>query len=140
MQSTTKSLGIDRLSLAERILLFLSRPDAKKGLDLLLPAFARLHSRDPKTALVLAGSGDPALVARLQHEAAQLGIGDDILWTGFLSGDDKWAALTDADLCAVMGRHGQALARRAFSLDAVTTRLVELYAEPAKSPVRLTAL
>ncbi|HEX9867194.1 MAG TPA: glycosyltransferase [Candidatus Tectomicrobia bacterium] len=168
-----------------RIMLFLSRFDAKKSLDLLLPAFARVRTRYPRAALVLAVSGDPALVAQLQHQAAGLGIGAEILWTGFLSGEEKWVAVVEAMACglpvvvsdqvgihqevaaahaglvvrcdvealteacsqllgdaplrAVMGRNGQALARRDFSLDAVTERLVELYATLARSPARAPA-
>jgi glycosyltransferase involved in cell wall biosynthesis len=81
-----------------RIILFLSRIDAKKGPDLLLPAFAHIRAHYPQVALVLAGSGDAALVARLQQQGARLGLEAEVLWTGFLSGDDKWAALADADL------------------------------------------
>jgi glycosyltransferase involved in cell wall biosynthesis len=185
------------------ILLFLSRLDAKKGLDLLLPAFERVRRQHPSAVLVLAGSGEPALVEKLQHEATCLSIDADLLWTGFLSGAEKWAALADADLfvlpsysenfgvavveamacglpvivsdqvgiqqeiaaaqaglvvrcevealsaaCgqllgdaelrAVLGRNGQALARQEFTLEAVTTRLVELYTKLARSPMRAT--
>ncbi len=85
--------------LADRlIVLFLSRLDAKKGLDILLPAFSRIRTQYPQASLVLAGSGDAAFVERLQHEAVRLGIGADVLWTGFLSGEEKWSALADADL------------------------------------------
>jgi glycosyltransferase involved in cell wall biosynthesis len=85
--------------LAERfIILFLSRLDRKKGLDILLPAFAAVRARYPQVMLVVAGSGEHAFTARLQREAARLGIAADILWTGFLSGEEKWAALADADI------------------------------------------
>jgi glycosyltransferase involved in cell wall biosynthesis len=81
-----------------RIVLFLSRFDRKKGLELLLPAFARVLQRFPDASLVLAGSGDTALVAELQAQAGELGITDNIIWTGFLKGEDKRAAFTDADV------------------------------------------
>jgi glycosyltransferase involved in cell wall biosynthesis len=81
-----------------RIILFLSRLDTKKGLELLLPAFARVRRELPAAALVLAGNGDPEFVNRLKADAASLGIASDVLWVGFLSGEDKWAALADADL------------------------------------------
>jgi glycosyltransferase involved in cell wall biosynthesis len=67
-------------------------------LDILLPAFARVQTQYPRASLVLTGNGDPAFVARLRQEAVRLGISSDILWTGFLSGKEKWAALADADL------------------------------------------
>lgn len=81
-----------------KIILFLSRFDAKKGLDLLLPAFARVRSQDRNVTLVLAGAGDPDLVARVQEQAQTHGIGSDVIWAGFLRGEEKQAALTDADL------------------------------------------
>jgi glycosyltransferase involved in cell wall biosynthesis len=85
--------------LAERIwVLFLSRLDRKKGLDLLLPAFARLRSQYPEVALVLAGDGSPEFVASLRRQAAALEIERDILWTGFVTGEGKRAALADSDI------------------------------------------
>ena len=80
------------------IILFLSRLDPKKGLDLLLPAFADVVKEHPRTALVIAGNGEPSFVEALKQKATRLGIAREIVWTEFLSGDDKWAALADADI------------------------------------------
>jgi glycosyltransferase involved in cell wall biosynthesis len=85
--------------LADRtVILFLSRLDAKKGLDLLLPAFGRVREQHPEVALVIAGNGDPGFVAALQQDATRLGIASDIIWTGFLAGEKKAALLTDANV------------------------------------------
>jgi glycosyltransferase involved in cell wall biosynthesis len=81
-----------------KVILFLSRIDPKKGLDLLLEAFVRVRSRCPDALLVLAGTGDPTWVAALKNTADRLGIAANVIWAGFLSGDDKWAALTTADV------------------------------------------
>jgi len=81
-----------------RILLFLSRLDRKKGLDLLLRAFAAVRRTYPDAALVLAGDGDPSLTAELKARAESLGVAGDVVWTGFLQGDRKWEAMADADL------------------------------------------
>jgi glycosyltransferase involved in cell wall biosynthesis len=78
------------------IILFLSRFDRKKGLDLLLPAFARVREQFPSAALVLAGSGNSTFVKSLQAQAETLGIAKDIFWPGFLKGDEKRAAFADA--------------------------------------------
>ena len=83
---------------AYRIILFLSRLDEKKGLDLLLTAFGEVHHQCPDTALVLVGSGHPDFVAALRDRAAALGISSSVLWADFLSGEQKWAALADADI------------------------------------------
>jgi glycosyltransferase involved in cell wall biosynthesis len=153
---------------------------------------------------VLAGSGDPAFVTHLQQEGVRLGIGSDILWAGFLSGEEKWNALADADLfvlpsysenfgvavveamawglpvvvsdhvgihkevieaqaglvvpCdiekltqafirllsdtqlrALIARNGQSLARKHFSIEAVTERLIELYTELTNPHMRAVA-
>jgi glycosyltransferase involved in cell wall biosynthesis len=78
------------------IILFLSRLDAKKGLELLLPAFARVHRQFPNTILVLAGNGTIDFVNQLKQQASSLNIERDVFWAGFLSGTEKWAALRDA--------------------------------------------
>lgn len=88
--------------LAERVLiLFLSRLDPVKGLDLLLPAFAQVRAQLPQIMLVLAGNGEPNFTVHLRHEAARLGIASDIFWAGFLAGGEKWAAMADADVFAL---------------------------------------
>ena len=48
--------------------------------------------------LVLAGDGEPNFIAHLRQEAARLGIAEDIFWAGFLAGDEKWAAIADAEV------------------------------------------
>ena len=84
-----------------RIILFLSRLDRKKGLDLLLPAFAEIHGRHPESLLVIAGSGEESFVDRLHQMARQLAIDDNIVWAGFLSGQDKLAAFAAASFFAL---------------------------------------
>jgi len=80
------------------IFLFLSRLHEKKGVDLLLPAFARVHQTMPDTALVIAGDGSPALVSSLKQMAAGLGVTPHVVWTGFVQGEEKRSILADADL------------------------------------------
>jgi glycosyltransferase involved in cell wall biosynthesis len=80
------------------LLLFLSRLDPTKGLDLLLPAFAQVRREHSDVALVLAGHGAPDYEAWLQARVRELGLGADVLFTGFLEGEQKLAALGDCDL------------------------------------------
>jgi glycosyltransferase involved in cell wall biosynthesis len=80
------------------LVLFLSRLDPKKGLDLLLNAFARVREKHPEATLVIAGDGDPAFVAGLKRCSQRLGLDEGILWPGFLQGREKLDALADADL------------------------------------------
>jgi glycosyltransferase involved in cell wall biosynthesis len=80
----------------KKLVLFLSRLDAKKGLDLLLPAFAEIKRRQPQAMLVLAGNGAEDFTRGLHALAARLGLKDDILWPGFLAGAEKLSALSAA--------------------------------------------
>ena len=84
--------------MGKMLVLFLSRLDPKKGLDLLLPAFGRVRARYPEAVLVVAGDGDPNFVTGLKQQASSLGLDSGIVWTGFLRGEEKNAALADADL------------------------------------------
>src|SRR5262245_43443178 len=80
------------------IILFLSRIDPKKGIELLLEAFAQVARKFPQTALVVAGSGDPNYTARLQAKAGRLLPPGRIVWTGSLQGREKLAAYAAADV------------------------------------------
>jgi glycosyltransferase involved in cell wall biosynthesis len=75
-----------------RFLLFLGRIHEKKGCDLLIEAFARVHSADPDLYLVIAGPDATDWVPRLQALAARLGVDRKIVWPGLLRGDVKWGA------------------------------------------------
>ncbi len=83
------------------IILFLSRLDAKKGLDLLLRAFAEIQDQCPQALLVIAGSGEEAFVAGLRQLAEALKVADKIIWAGFLSGEEKLSAFRAATLFAL---------------------------------------
>lgn len=80
------------------VALFLSRLHPVKGLDLLLPAFAQARTAQPNVALVIAGSGTPEYVTGLRRQVRALGLEGDVVFTGFLEGPDKIAALADCDL------------------------------------------
>ena len=80
------------------VVLFLSRLDRKKGLELLLEAFARVRSSVDRSLLVIAGEGTPGYTASLRARADALNLNRDIVWAGFLSGDEKTAALAAATI------------------------------------------
>ncbi len=95
-----ESLGLPQNS---EVILFLSRLASKKGLDLLLPAFARLHR--PDCHLILAGSGDPAFVASLKDFASTLGIGGRVHFPGFVAGEQRSLFFGGADVFALPSRN-----------------------------------
>ena len=75
------------------VVLFLARVDPKKGLDLLLAAFAGVLKQHPSATLVVAGDGPVELTRQLHAQAASLGISRSIRWPGFVSGAAKRAIL-----------------------------------------------
>jgi glycosyltransferase involved in cell wall biosynthesis len=80
------------------IVLFLSRIDRKKGLDLLIPAFRQVLMRNPNVLLVIAGDGDADLMSALRRKVEGCGMVGSVLFVGFLTGAAKFEMLADADV------------------------------------------
>ncbi|MBI3185466.1 MAG: glycosyltransferase [Myxococcales bacterium] len=103
--------GIDGLGFRRRhaldegdvVFLFMSRVDWKKGLDLLVPAFARVSARCHKARLVIAG-GDYGYGPALARHVADARVGDRVLRVGLLAGPEKWNALAAADVFCLTAR------------------------------------
>jgi glycosyltransferase involved in cell wall biosynthesis len=79
-------------------LLFLSRLHPKKGLDLLVSAFAELAADFPDWVLVLAGPDEDGYRISLERTVARSGIENQVLFTGLVTGKPKAALLAHADL------------------------------------------
>lgn len=86
------------------IYLFLGRIDAGKGLDLLLPAFKKLLQVSGDSHLVLAGANERGYEAQVRHLAEELGLASRLTLTGLITGQDKLAALQDADVFVLPSR------------------------------------
>ncbi len=80
-----------------KILLFLSRFGPQKGIELVIQAFARLHSEFKDWTLVLAGGGERSYEEELKRLADSVGVSGQVAWVGYLSGAEKWSALAAAD-------------------------------------------
>jgi glycosyltransferase involved in cell wall biosynthesis len=78
--------GGDRIEAKDRIVLFLGRITMQKGPEYFIRAAKRVLEKEPNAKFVVAGSGDMAI--RMIEEAAYLGIGSRVLFTGFLRGRD----------------------------------------------------
>jgi glycosyltransferase involved in cell wall biosynthesis len=87
-----------------RYFLFLGRLHSKKGVDLLLRAYAKVAREFPTTNggtapdLVVAGpchSG--SYLTSLKEIAARAGVATSVHWPGMVEGDAKWGALSGAD-------------------------------------------
>ncbi len=82
------------------LILFLSRIEPKKGLDLLLPALERLLAEGERFHFVLAGANpqDPVYEASIRVQVARSPLAACTTLTGFVRGDAKWGLLQAADL------------------------------------------
>lgn len=83
----------------EKIVLFLGRITMQKGPEYFVAAAKRVLEKAPHVKFVVAGSGDMA--RGMIEQAAVLGIGHKVLFTGFLRGDDVNRVFRMAD-CYVM--------------------------------------
>jgi glycosyltransferase involved in cell wall biosynthesis len=79
------------------VAIFLGRLSRRKGLDLLIPAFADLVSQSPAARLLLAGPDD-GVERQLRDLAVRCGINAHLVFTGMLNTDAKLAALRAADV------------------------------------------
>jgi glycogen synthase len=80
----------------DKVVLFLGRITIQKGPEYFLYAAKRVLDMDPNVKFVVAGSGD--MEGFMINEAARLGIGNKMLFTGFLRGKDIDRAYKMADL------------------------------------------
>ncbi len=76
-------------------LIFLSRIEEKKGLELLFDALAKF---DVDWSLTIAGSGAAAYIEGLVVRVERLGISDRINWVGQVKNEDKFKLLAEHDL------------------------------------------
>ncbi len=83
-----------------KIVLFLSRLHPKKGLEVLIPALARVA--DPHLLFVLAGGAEsPAFDAQVERWLAESGLAARTRRVGFASGEWKQTLLQGADVFAL---------------------------------------
>jgi glycosyltransferase involved in cell wall biosynthesis len=85
-------VGADRF-----IVLFLSRLDRKKNVEVLIDAIRVLASRHPTVHLAICGSGDPAYEAQLRLGARDVVAAGLVTFCGFLGGRHKADALLESD-------------------------------------------
>jgi glycosyltransferase involved in cell wall biosynthesis len=88
----------------EPIVLFLGRIIPRKGVDLLIEAFAQACPQ--RCRLVIAGpEGESGYVAKLRESAREKHIEDRTVFTGPLYGDQKKAALVDGQVFVLLSRY-----------------------------------
>ena len=90
-------------TIGKKVILFFSRINFKKGLDILIPAFIELAQKHSDYHLVLAGPDDSNLLPGIKKQLLTAGIpfkgrNQKVTITGMLSGADKFAVLNDSDI------------------------------------------
>ncbi len=89
-----------RYRLPESFILFVGSIEPRKNLPWLMRSVAELARRGFPQKLVIAGDGSPAFVAELEAEARSLGLGlgEDVVMTGFVLDRDLPALYSCSDL------------------------------------------
>ena len=81
------------------LVLFLSRLNAKKGLDILAQAFAIVLEKMPEVRLAIVGGADPPeFESRVKSWLRECGINGQAIMPGFLKNQEKLQAFADADV------------------------------------------
>jgi glycosyltransferase involved in cell wall biosynthesis len=79
-----------------KTVLFLGRLTLQKGPDYFIEATKKVIDYDPEIRFIIVGTGD--MESRMIDRVAQLGIGQNVLFAGFLSGNEVDKAYQAADL------------------------------------------
>lgn len=116
------SLRLRRENNSPLRLLFLSRIDPKKGIDLLLRALADLP-KDVAWQLDIGGATGSLYQKKLAALAQTLGIADRVRWIGWVQDDAKWAMLAQSDLF-ILPSHNENFAIAVLEALAVGTPVV----------------
>ncbi len=82
---------------AAKVVLYLGRLDPTKGIDLLIRSFAHVAREFDDAVLMLVG-GDMGHNDEFRQRIGALGLDNRVIFTGFVSKEDKMAAYTDADV------------------------------------------
>jgi len=86
------------------VILFVGRLNWVKNLDRLVEAFAMVHARRPTAILVLVGPDTDGTRSQLEARAENLGVKDDLLFTGLLEREDVKAAYARGRVLALVSQ------------------------------------
>lgn len=118
-------------------MLYLGRLNAKKGLDVLIQAVARVARHVPDVRLAIAGAGDPpAFAEKVQRWLSESGLSERAVMTGLLTHDEKRSAFADADVF-MLPSHAENFAFAMF--EAMASRLPVIVAESLNFAAQVAA-
>ena len=85
--------------------LFVGRLEPRKGVLVLIDAFARVKSREPRATLVICGDGEQREAA--EALVARLGVADAVTFTGALPDPGRLALYSSADVFCAPAPYGE---------------------------------
>jgi glycosyltransferase involved in cell wall biosynthesis len=85
----------------KELVVFLSRVNFKKGLDLLVTAFATVARERPNAHLVIAGPDNEGYGAKIREQCVKENIANRVTMAGVLSEDEKRDLFADGDVFAL---------------------------------------
>jgi glycosyltransferase involved in cell wall biosynthesis len=88
----------------KKVVMSMGRIHRIKGLDFLIESFHELAKNNKDAVLVICGNDD-GYQKKLEKLAAKLSLSDQVIFSGFLAGQDKLAALVDADVVVQPSRY-----------------------------------
>jgi len=80
------------------LVLFLGRINVKKGLDLLVPAFARVLAKRPEVHLAIVGPDNDGYGAKVRQWCREQGVADKVFFVDHLGPEEVKQAYVDADV------------------------------------------
>ena len=87
------------IPLETKIILYLGRIHSSKGIDLLIKSFSLVLNRMKYGSIILVLIGpDDGYLDEVKSLAESMGVLDSVLFTGFVSAEDKRKAFVDADI------------------------------------------
>jgi len=91
----------------KKIILYLGRIHKTKGIDLLVKAYARLKNEmNFKNAVLVIAGPDDGYLNDVKALANSLGVYNSVIFTGFISSEDKLKALVDAEVFVTPSFYG----------------------------------
>lgn len=82
-----------------KMIYFIGRLVDRKGIDVLIKSFKTMSDGDPNLRLVIVGDGQER--DNLVKLVRDLGLDDKVIFTGYINGDERFALLQLAHVCAV---------------------------------------
>jgi glycosyltransferase involved in cell wall biosynthesis len=126
------------------VVLFLSRLHEKKGLDLLIDAFAIVRDSGSAARLLIAGVGTPEYEAAIGKQVRDRGLQDRVFFVGMARGDAKISLYQRADVFVLPTRQenfGLVLVEAlACGTHVVTTRGTDIWREMEQAGSTITGL